>query len=774
MNHELQPAALQRMDQPQFLLPAPPPDRFSKATLLRAQLHRCWTALRRRWWVLLLSFLLIGGPAVYYAVITPPTFQSQAIMWLTGKLNLPGEGLYAEELTSYIATQAELIKSPTIQSRAFEKVRARFPGIAGAKTNTASIHFPFDLSVRSSQKNSVLALGATGPSPEATRAFLNAVMDEYFALKRDSRKRTSSGALSSITDQIKEVEKQIQLQQDEITLFQTANNISYLTEHGLSAGSHLAKIVEMLSDLRTECRLLELLTPAEVMGIAEGPLAANSSAVVPGEKAARAVAFTTAASQSAYYQALQQIQILKAKRNEFAQALRPTHSKMLKLSQEISGLEQLLKTLKEEGDEQALAQMVNRRKSLELQIENLESQQRAWETNAAQASRKLAEFDRLKQDLQRSQALYDRLLGLLQTVDLNHNLDQEPLVPLEAASLARPTLTRYGMAAAGLFLALLLGVGAFFFMETLDDRFTSVRELSIHLDADVMGQIPETQLDKRNGKPRWLRRPKEQEAFTESFRDLRSSLFFRFAEAARPRIILVTSAVPKEGKSTVAANLASALALSGLHVLVIDADLRRGFLHQIFGAKAQPGLREVLNQAVPLADAIVPVQLEPAASGSASGPQGSGVRGPASGLRPPTSPSLFILPAGAAGTAASEVHLHSQMKGLLHELAAQYNYIVIDSPPVLATNDVMGLASVADGAFMVVRASYTSSRMVREAMDRLHRCNVKILGIVYNRAAPSTDYYHRYSRDYHSTQGATSLSVPESAEILAEKGESAG
>jgi Mrp family chromosome partitioning ATPase len=179
-------------------------------------------------------------------------------------------------------------------------------------------------------------------------------------------------------------------------------------------------------------------------------------------------------------------------------------------------------------------------------------------------------------------------------------------------------------------------------------------------------------------------------------------------------------------------------------------------LHHIFGLNLKPGLHEVLHDAVPVSEAIVAVQLEPTTSGSTSGPQSLDVRNQTSGLRNPASPSVSILPAGMPGRDRSELFSSSQISGLLQKLAAQYSYIIIDSPPVLAANDVMNLASSADGVFMVVRASYTSSHMVREALDRLSRCNVKILGVVYNRAAPSTDYYCQYSADYHRPDEATS------------------
>jgi Mrp family chromosome partitioning ATPase/uncharacterized protein involved in exopolysaccharide biosynthesis len=760
MTPDLHPLVPQQIDQAQFLLPAPPRDRFFTAATLRAQLHRCRTALRRRWWVFLLTFLLIGGPAILYAITRPPTFRSEAVLWLASKLTLLGSGggdrLSSTEDTTYVGTQAELIKSLPVQARAFEKVRAAFPQIAPSTTNADPEHLPFKVTVTTSLKNSVVELEAKGPSPEATRAFLDAVMGEYFALKKDSLKRTSSGALSSITDQIKDVEKQIQRQQDEMTRFQMSNNVPYLTEHGLSAGSQLAALTQVLSDLRTEYHLLGLITPEQFKDLAKGSQYSLSDSTVPGEKASRALALNANwAADTAYYQALQQVEVLKAKRDEFSQVLRPTHSKMVKLNQEIAGLDQFLKTLKGEGGQQALAQMANRKKSLELQIQNLESQYRVLETNAAEASRKLTEYDRVKEDLQRSQALYDRLLGLLQTVDLNNNMDQESLTAIGPASAARPTLTKYKLAAAGLFLAFVAALGLMVLLELLDDRFTLATELSYYLPDQVVGQIPESRLNRRNGKPRLLRHPEEQHAFAESFRNLRSCLFFMFEEGARPKIILLTSAIPKEGKSTVAANLASSLAASGSRVLLIDADLRRSSLHKLFGVSLGPGLREVLSQAVPVADAIVPVHFE---SASDPRPLTSDLRPPTSDLRPPAS-GLFLLPAGTPGPETSELFLRSQVPRLLRDLAAQYGYVIIDSPPVLATNDVMGLASMADGVFMVVRALYTSSRMVCEALDRMHRCNAKVVGIIYNRAARSTDYYSRYSREYHNRRGANPTAV---------------
>ncbi len=723
MNHELEPWRGVEDGLWASPMPARPRDRFSQASLWQAQLRHYAIALRKRWWVVILPLLVIGGPALYVAKTLPPVFQSQAMMWLTGKLTLPTAGVYAEELSSYIGTQADLIKSPLLQRRAFEKVRSRFPGITGVKTNTGQPKSPFTLTVRSSPKSSVLELGAKGPSAEATQAFLDTLMDEYLVFKKDSRKRTSSGALSGLTGQIREVEQQLQQQQNQITLFQMSNNISYLTEHGLSAGSHLSKLLEVLSDLRTELHLLELLTPAQFKGLAEGAQLTLSDTAIPGERTARALTMRTEAPQTAYYQALQQVEILKAKRETFATVLRPTHSKMVKLNQELAGLEQLLKTLQDEGEQRAQAHMADRKKALELQIANLESQYRAWETNAAEASRKLAEYDRMKQETQRSQALYDRLLGMLQTVDLNNNLDQEALVPMAPASPAKATSAKYRIAAAGLFLAFMVGLGIFLLLEMLDDRFRSVQELNLHLPVEVVGQIPNARLGPPKADQRLL---PANAAFTEAFRNLRSCLMFMSGQEPHPKVILVTSAIPKEGKTTVSSNLAVTLAMSGSRVLLIDADFRRGSIHRIFNVALKPGLLEVLGEGVSPAQAIV------------STPEAN----------------LFVLPAGKNDGDSSDLFLRCRVDLLLKDLASQFNYVVIDSAPVLATDDASCLGPFTDGVFIVVRAGHTSLRMACEAVDRLMKRNLKVLGTVYNGAPASADYYCHYTRDYYGGNGA--------------------
>jgi len=705
-------------------------DQFFRASVLHTYLHRCRSILRRYGWIPVLSLLVLGGLAVYYASELPASFRSNAVMWRAGKINLPEGRLYSEELTSYLGTQAELIESPVIRRRALEQVLAQFPALAsGPGTNSGMELLPFQIKVKTSLKSSTLKLRATGPTLESTRFFLDELMEAYLSFKREARTRTSSSALTSITEQIREVEQQIQEKQNLLAAFEASNNVSFLNERSLSAGSHLAKLDEALSDLLTELRLLNSLSPEQFRDIGANPGSPSTGVVVPGENAARALALSAAAPRSAYFQALQQLELLKVQRDEFATVLRPAHSKMIKLNQEIAGLEKLLSTVQGKEEEQALAQMTNRKRSLELQIQNLESQYLSWETNAVDASRQLAEYQLIVRQLERHQARFDRLVSLVQTVDLNKALDQESLSPLAPASIARPSLTKFKIVAGGVFLGLMVGGGLLLVLAVIDDRFTSMTELRLQLSEDIVGQIPESILARRNTKSRRRRYPEDQQAFTESFRNLRSSLICMPNRNEQPKLFLITSSVPKEGKTTVAANFAAVLAMSGARVLVVDADLRRSNLHKVLGADLAPGLCEVLNRSLSADEVIVSTQ----------------------------QPNLYLLPAGSSRIGSSETFLVHAADRLLRELTGRYDYVLVDTAPILATDDVATLGSRTDGVFVVVRASYTSARMTREALGRLHKRGINVLGVIYNRAAPSSDYHYRYSSDYHDAMAGNSL-----------------
>ncbi|HYG35799.1 MAG TPA: CpsD/CapB family tyrosine-protein kinase, partial [Clostridia bacterium] len=180
--------------------------------------------------------------------------------------------------------------------------------------------------------------------------------------------------------------------------------------------------------------------------------------------------------------------------------------------------------------------------------------------------------------------------------------------------------------------------------------------------------------------------------------------------------VLITSALPNEGKSTVSANLARTVAQGGARVLLIDGDLRKGTLHSVMGLQREPGLSELLLQNL---DPSKVIQID-------------------------SIPNLSFIAAGMRLHNPGDLFLGHTFDQLLARWREQYDYVVIDSSPVFAADDATTLAPKVDGTLFVVRSKFTGARQVKEALELLIRRQAKVLGLVLNRADASKRSYHYY------------------------------
>lgn len=212
--------------------------------------------------------------------------------------------------------------------------------------------------------------------------------------------------------------------------------------------------------------------------------------------------------------------------------------------------------------------------------------------------------------------------------------------------------------------------------------------------------------------------------FAEAFRNIRASLLFMHNGAPRPKTIAIASSVPEEGKSTVALYLATALARANSRVLLVDGDMRRPNLHNYFNLPLNPGLAELLDEQISFAEAI----------------QSTGVE------------NLALLPAGEAKRNPGELVLSSAWPSLLAAAKSQFDYVIVDTPPVAATDDAASLTPKADGVLFVVRAMSTSARVASDALEILRLRHARVMGLIFNGAESSPcerPYYQPYADAYH-------------------------
>jgi succinoglycan biosynthesis transport protein ExoP len=280
------------------------------------------------------------------------------------------------------------------------------------------------------------------------------------------------------------------------------------------------------------------------------------------------------------------------------------------------------------------------------------------------------------------------------------------------------------MVVAAVVFALAVALGAVYLLAYLDDTVQSPEEIKHLTDLPMLAGVPaiagEGYPDKliASLQPRSL--------VTEVYRSLRTSVQFCTIDQTESTVLLVTSPNPSEGKSLVVANLAVVIAQTGCRVLVMDSDLRRPVLQEIFGLDNHTGLTEYLRSYRASEPAeLLQDRLTQAIHGTPE-------------------PGLYVMTSGPVPPNPSELLGSSTYHQLLDELKRRFDYIILDSPPVLAVTDAAVLSARVDGTVLVIDAEKTPKNQLRQSVERLREVNAKILGVVVNRVTPRMDGYRLY------------------------------
>ena len=343
----------------------------------------------------------------------------------------------------------------------------------------------------------------------------------------------------------------------------------------------------------------------------------------------------------------------------------------------------------------------------------------------------LLEYTLREREFESNRTLYDGLKQRLRTAGVEAGLESTEIEPIDTAyPPLSPTLKpRTNIFVVDTFVMLIFGLILAFVLESLDTGLRSVAEIESVSGLPSLALIPrarrsvsdETTLSTAMRNLGTLSTPKSQ--FSEAFRALRTSLLLSVA-GGEPKVILLTSATPSEGKTTVSINLACVLAQRNVRVLIIDADLRRPTVHHRFGLNGKVGLTSVLTGSVSLEDAIQTV---------------------------PEIPQLDVLVSGPVPPFPTEMLGSETMHQLLERCRGMYTHIVMDSPPLLSVTDSVVLARDADAVVMIVRHGKSSKHAMRRARDLLVRSGAPVTGIVLNAVDLNSPEYYAYYGYYGYT-----------------------
>jgi len=265
-------------------------------------------------------------------------------------------------------------------------------------------------------------------------------------------------------------------------------------------------------------------------------------------------------------------------------------------------------------------------------------------------------------------------------------------------------------------LALALGLGLSVMLDRFDFKFRHLSQVSSELGLGVLGTVPKIAQPPRRAKP------EDAAEVIESFRGIRLRLQYAYA-TNQPLVCGVTSPEQGDGKSLVASNLALAFAEAGYRTLLIDADTRRGALHEVFAAQRRPGLIEVLSGEVPRSEALHPTSQE----------------------------RLMLLPCGGRRTTNPELIASAALPSLLSELVQEFSVIIVDGPPLSAGIDAFAIGAACENTVMILRHGKTDMRMARTKLGLLRRLPLRTVGVVLNDVKSMGDYkYYGYDATYRA------------------------
>jgi succinoglycan biosynthesis transport protein ExoP len=705
-------------------VPEANPTGFS-TTVTDTTLSEALIVLRKRRAILIIAVILGLAYGVFRAESQPKLYDAYGrIQVRSGSSNeyrvnaIPG---YGSDSSSKMLTEIEILKSDSLMLRVsreldlsnnadFLEKKAPVPhtSLDDPHTRQTTVHrLQSNLHVTLVPKTDIIRISYSSLNPKLSASIVNKVIEDYIQRSYQTRFDSTQHVSQWLSDKLDDLKQQVETSQEQMMDLQrrlgilgfdpTHNQISASLDD-LAKAAGAAKLARIIAEARY--RVLSGMDPDTIEGSIE---------TTPGT------------SPIELHQLRSQLATARANFAQVDSSLGPSHPQSKALKAQI---DEFVKEIDAEQTRlllQAKQNYVVARANEDQTTAALEAQK----TDAYKLRDQLVEYTLRQREYEANRTLYDSLQQRLRTASVESGLESleidvvDPALP-PASPVLRPQST---VILTALVFSLLAGVVLAFLMESLDTGLRSIAEIESITELPSLAIIPRARrssvdqagtLTTAQRNIGILTQPKSQ--FAEAFRSLRTSLLLSTA-GHPPKFIVLTSATPSEGKTTAASNLAAILAQRDTRVLLIDGDLRRPNVHHRFGLNGKIGLTTVLTGATKLEETVQNVA---------------------------EIPNLDILPSGPVPPFPTEMLSSGAMDAILKRCGELYDYIVIDSPPILSVTDGVILARLADAVVLIVRHGKSSKHVVRRARDILLRSGAGITGIVLNAVDLNSPEYYGY------------------------------
>lgn len=706
--------------------------------------------LKRKW-------IIVGVLCTIFSIVAIASLRMTPIYEASGtiQINKPDANLNFQNSPTFnvdyydpteLETEIKILQSDLLATQVIRELNLdRGPGLNGqappspqsidlapdplqsdpARASAAVGSFKANLKVALSQNTRIIEVHYRSPDPQMAANVVNTLMQTYVENNYKARFESTMQASDWLTKQLVDLQMKVETDEEKLVRYQKEHEILGTDEKQNIIMSKLDELNKALTEAESDRMDKEALYRLVESGDPDA-IAASSSSVTQGP---------SSQSASVLLDNLRTKQVdLKIQVADLSTQFGPSYPKLTQLNNQLKEVDAQI-----QAEMRKIAATLRGQYTTALQRENmLHAALEKQKQEANKLNESAIEYSMLKRDVDASRQLYEGLLEKLKEAGVAAGLKSNnfrivdnarpPAGPIE------PDIPRNLLF--GIVLGLASGVGLAFALEALDSTVRTTEQAQLISGLASLGMIPLGSKSTREGSnPKRLVLTTSREAvelvtqvrpqsqMAESYRALRTSLLLS-SLGAPPKVIMITSALPQEGKTTTSINTAVVLAQKGVRVLLIDGDLRRPSIHKTLGMGPHSGLSNVLTGSTTLDEAIV---------------------------RSTVLPNLFVLPAGTPPPNPAELLASSNMRDVLLQLREQYDHIVIDTPPSLSVTDAVVLSPRADAVILVIRSGQTSKQALRRSRDILFQVNAKLVGVLLNAvdlSSPDYYYYYEYQGKY--------------------------
>jgi polysaccharide biosynthesis transport protein len=663
-----------------------------------AHLLDYWRTIWRGRWTVLNIFIVVVTLTAVATFTQKPIYRARATVEISpqpSKVSPVAEvaeigagtyGYYAEE--RYFNTQYEIIRSRDVAQRVFDRLDLyNHPAFRKDKDGIGSFSRMVD--VQPVKETGIVVISIESPDPAEAASWVNTTVEAYVDRNLDQAAQVTGKAVKALLKEIDPLKERLQDSQKTSFEFAQSSNLYVPENQQKITNDRLSTLQGDLTDTQVKRAEVEsILHQVDTVRQSGGNY--ESIPEISNDKVVQDLYRERVGLEREYEK------LLVTYKDKHVRVLE-TQSEIDKINQKITGeADRIINNLKTQD-----ALLRDREDKLRRSIE--ETRMDSLRTN-----QKASSYDMIRGEATETKRIYDLISARIKEIGLSSSLLSNNLRILDRAQVpgapVRPNVILN--LAAGILLGLILGIGTVFFLDYMDNTIRTSEDVERFLKLNLLAVVP-----------------KEAEgtgsAVKEAYQTLRTSLLFsRKSRAANA--ILVTSAGPMEGKSCTTVNIARTLAAGGEKVIVLDCDLRRPTIHQRLQVDRDRGITNYILAS-----------------------EGEDWRGY---VKPTDLANLYAITCGPIPPNPADVFGHERFRRLLKELREQFDWVFIDSPPVVSLADATILASLSDMVAFVVKHNENDKELIRRCVNNIRKVNPSVIGAVLNFVdldrAHYKDYYY--------------------------------